>query len=286
MNLKSILFTLILAPMLLGCERPELLPRPNIIYIMSDDHAAHAISAYRGIYTSLAPTPHIDRLASEGALFSNTFCTNSICGPSRATILTGKYSHRNGFYKNEGGHPFDGTQLTFPKVLKEAGYTTAMVGKWHLWSEPTGFDYYKYHILNGGQGSYWNPSYNENGKEVEHTGYATNLTGDFALEWLENKRDKSKPFCLLYQFKAPHRPWEPDSIYLDLFEGVEMPYPETFNDDYGGRELTAGNTMMTIENHLNRRDLKMAPPPVFQTKTSLPGSGPVIWESMSHHRIP
>ena len=261
-----LILTSSLALALMVCNRPTEISQPNIIYIMSDDHASHAISAYNGIYTEVAPTPNIDRLAGEGALFTNTFCTNSICGPSRATILTGKYSHRNGFYKNEGGHPFDGSQVTFPKLLKEAGYTTAVIGKWHLWSEPTGFDYYKYHILNGGQGSYWNPTYNENGKEINHTGYATNLTGDFAMDWLKNKRDKSKPFCLLYQFKAPHRPWFPDSIYLDLFEGVEMPYPETFNDDYAGRELTAGNTMMTIEKHLTRKDMKMTPPPGLSGK--------------------
>jgi arylsulfatase A-like enzyme len=233
---------------------------PNIIYIMSDDHAAHAISAYGGLYKDVAPTPNIDKLANEGALFTNTFCTNAICGPSRAAILTGNYSNKNGFYKNEGGDPFDGSQITFPKLLKEAGYTTALVGKWHLWSEPTGFDYYKYHVLNGEQGSYWNPTYNENGKEVQEKGYATNLAGDFAIDWLDSKRDKSKPFCLLYQFKAPHRPWRPDSIYMDLFKGIEIPYPVTFSDDYAGREKTAGRTMMTIENHLNRRDLKMIPP--------------------------
>lgn len=263
--MKNLLLPITLAGIvmmtMLSCQHPVETPRPNIVYIMSDDHAAHAISAYGGIYQELAPTPNIDRLAAEGALFTNTFCTNSICGPSRATILTGKYSHMNGFYKNEGGVPFDGSQETFPKLLQAAGYTTAMVGKWHLQSEPTGFDFYKYHILGGGQGSYWDPSYNENGQEVRESGYATNLTGDFALDWLANKRDKSKPFCLLYQFKAPHRPWNPDSVYLDLFEGMELPYPETFNDDYSGRELTAGNTMMTIENHMNRRDLKMTPPP-------------------------
>jgi len=252
---------LMLAGTAFSCQQSSETTRPNIIYIMSDDHAAHAISAYNGIYKDVAPTPNIDRLAEEGALFANTFCTNSICGPSRATILTGKYSHQNGFYKNEGGVKFDGSQLTFPKVLQEAGYTTAMVGKWHLGSEPTGFDYYKYHILSGGQGTYWDPTYNENGTEVEETGYASNLTGDFALEWLESKRDKSKPFCLLFQFKAPHRAWYPDSIYMDLFDGIEMPYPATLNDDYSGRELTAGNTMMTIENHLTRKDLKMTPPP-------------------------
>ncbi|WP_246560825.1 sulfatase family protein [Zobellia russellii] len=234
--------------------------RPNIVFIMSDDMASHAISAYKGIYSQIAPTPNIDRLAKEGVLFNNAFATNSICGPSRASILTGKYSHKNGFYKNEGGNPFDGSQVTFPKILKKAGYTTAVIGKWHLWSEPTGFDYYKYHTLNGEQGSYWDPVYNENGKKVEEKGYATNLTGDFALDWLKNKRDPSKPFMLMYQFKAPHRPWSPDKKYLNLYEDVEMPYPSTFNDDYKTRELTAGETMMTIENHLTNKDLKLTPP--------------------------
>ena len=238
----------------------QTIKKPNIIYIMSDDHASHAISAYNGIYKDVAPTPNIDRLAEEGMLLENTFCTNAICGPSRAAILTGKYSNQNGFYKNEGGAAFDGTQETFPKILQQEGYTTAVIGKWHLWSEPTGFDYYKYHTLNGEQGTYWDPVYNENGKKIKQTGYATNLTREFALDWLENKRDKSKPFMLMFQFKAPHRPWYPDHKYENLFEGVEMPYPATFNDDYAGRELTAGKTMMTIENHLNRRDLKMIPP--------------------------
>jgi arylsulfatase A-like enzyme len=224
------------------------------------------------LYKDVAPTPNIDKLATEGILFTNTFCTNSICGPSRAAILTGKYSHKNGFYQNEGGQPFDGNQTTFPKLLKSTGYTTAVIGKWHLWSTPQGFDYFKYHAANGEQGTYWNPVYNDNGVEKKESGYATNLTTDFALDWLKNKRDKQKPFCLLFQFKAPHRPWRPDSIYQDLFEGIEIPFPETFNDDYTGRELTAGNTMMTIENHLNRRDLKLPLP------DSLSGKALREWE--------
>lgn len=243
-----------------ACNTKEPDAPPNIIYIMCDDLASQAISAYGGVYKDVAPTPNIDRLVKEGMLFTNVFCTNSICGPSRASILTGKYSHKNGFYKNEGGDPFDSTEITFPKLLKNAGYTTAIVGKWHLWSEPTGFDYFKYHIANGEQGVYWDPLYNDNGKQITEKGYATNLNGNFALDWLDNIRDKSKPFCLLYQFKAPHRPWQPDSIYQHLFDNVEMPYPETFNDDYSTRELTAGNTMMTIENYLNNNDLKITPP--------------------------
>jgi arylsulfatase A-like enzyme len=268
-----IITILLLASVTLSCKPSgKENKKINIIYIMSDDHASHAISAYGGLYKDVAPTPNIDKLATEGILFTNTFCTNSICGPSRAAILTGKYSHKNGFYQNEGGQPFDGNQTTFPKLLKSTGYTTAVIGKWHLWSTPQGFDYFKYHSANGEQGTYWNPIYNDNGVEKKESGYATNLTTDFALDWLKNKRDKQKPFCLLFQFKAPHRPWRPDSIYQDLFEGIEIPYPETFNDDYTGRELTAGNTMMTIENHLNRRDLKLPLP------DSLSGKALREWE--------
>lgn len=243
------------------CAQSEETERPNILYIMADDLAFQAISAYGGLYKDIAPTPNIDRLAKEGMLFSNAFCTNSICGPSRAVILTGKYSHLNGFYKNEGGDPFDSTQVTFPKLLQSAGYATAVIGKWHLWSQPTGFDYFKYHIDNAEQGVYWNPTFNENGRSVSEKGYATTLTGDFAINWLDNLRDKSKPFCLLYQFKAPHRPWDPDSMNLDLFGSTEMPFPSTFDDNYATRELTAGKTMMTIESYLSNRDLKLTPPP-------------------------
>lgn len=259
--MKKILFLLGgLAFLVSSCQKALNQPKPNIVFVMADDLASQAISAYGGLFKDISPTPNIDRLATEGMLFTNAFCTNSICGPSRASILTGKYSHQNGFYKNEGGDPFDSTQVTFPKLLKTAGYTTAMIGKWHLWSQPTGFDYFKYHTDGGEQGVYWDPVFNENGSSVKEMGYATNLTGNFAIDWLENKRDKAKPFCLLFQFKAPHRPWQPDSIYQHLFDNIKMPYPETFNDDYSTRELTAGKTMMTVENHLNNQDLKLTPP--------------------------
>lgn len=247
-------------PMLFGCQGQKESEHPNIIFILSDDHTAQSIGVYGSIYKDICPTPNIDRLAEEGALFRNAFCTNAISGPSRACILTGQYGHMNGFYKNEGGMPFDSTLATFPKVLHENGYTTALVGKWHLWSTPSGFDYYKYHTLIGEQGVYWDPVWNENGKKVKEKGYATTLTAKAAINWLENIRDKSKPFCLLYHFKAPHRPWQPDTCYEHIFDDIEMPYPETFDDDYSTRELTAGNTAMTIENHMNRQDLKFTPP--------------------------
>jgi arylsulfatase A-like enzyme len=234
--------------------------RPNVIFILSDDHTTQAISAYGGIYKDIAPTPNIDQLAKEGVICQSTYCTNPISGPSRAAILTGQYSHKNGFFKNEGGAPFDTASLTFPKLLHAAGYTTAMVGKWHLWSQPTGFDYFKYHTDEGEQGIYWNPTFNENGKLVHEKGYATTLTAKAAMNWLENQRDKSKPFCLLYHFKAPHRPWEPDSCYQHLFDGKELPYPSTFDDNYATRELTAGKAAMQMGN-LNRGDLKFPVPP-------------------------
>jgi arylsulfatase A-like enzyme len=233
--------------------------RPNIIFILTDDHASHAISAYGGIYDELAPTPNIDRVANEGMIFNNVFCTNAICGPSRASILTGKYSHVNGYYKNEGGGSFNPDQWTFPQALQQAGYTTSLFGKWHLGSEPVGFDFFKYHDNPGQQGFYWNPVYNENGQKITESGYATNLTTDFALKWLEENQKGDKPFCMLLQYKAPHRNWYPDSIYIDIWDDIEMPYPDTFNDDYTGKAQTAGDTDMTMDD-LNRKDMKLTPP--------------------------
>ena len=232
--------------------------RPNIIFIFSDDHATSAISAYSDRFKKNAPTPNIDKIAQEGAILKNTFCTNAICGPSRASVITGKYSHVNKYYKNYQGGFFDGSQWTFPKALQQNGYETALVGKWHLASTPQGFDYYKYHIDNGEQGIYWDPTFNENGTKVKEKGYATNITTDFALNWLTQRKD-DKPFCLLLQYKAPHREWYPDTKYENLLENEDFPLPENFYDDYKGRELTAGNTHMTMD-FLNRRDLKMNAP--------------------------
>jgi arylsulfatase A-like enzyme len=238
--------------------------RPNIVFILSDDHATNAISAYSDFYKSFAPTPNIDLIAEQGAILTNAFSTNAICGPSRASILTGKYSHKNGYYKNFKGGYFDNTQWTFPKALQAHGYQTALVGKWHLASEPTGFDYYKYHIEKGEQGVYWNPTYSENGMAVKETGYATNLTTDFAIDWL-NTIKKDAPFCLLLQYKAPHREWAPDTPYEDLWENEELPFPDTFDDDYKGREQTGGDTHMTMD-FFNRRDMKLTPPESLDTK--------------------
>jgi arylsulfatase A-like enzyme len=242
--------------------------KPNIIYIMADDLTIQAISAYGGIYKNVAPTPSIDRLAKEGMLFQDVLCTNAICGPSRAAILTGKYSHVNGFYKNENGGQFNSNQWTFPQEFQKNGYQTSLFGKWHLGTDPVGFDVFKIHASAGQQGLYWNPVYNENGVEVKEKGYSTNIETSFALNWLDKDRDKKKPFMMILQYKAPHRPWEPDKKYEDLWENIEMPYPATFNDDYKGREKTAGDTEMTL-NHFSRRDMKLTTPPELKGKDKL-----------------
>ncbi len=241
---------------------------PNIIYIMADDLAVEAVSAYNGRYKDIAPTPNLDRLANEGMLFKNMTSTNAICGPSRACILTGDYSNVHGYYKNESGGKFNNKLWTFPQEFQKNGYQTALFGKWHLGSEPKGFDIYKYHSVANQQGRYWNPVYNENGKNIKEQGYATNITTGFALDWLDKTRKTDKPFLLLLQFKAPHRPWEPDRKYEHIWDSIEMPYPENFNDDYKGRELTAGDTEMTMD-YLSRRDMKLKRPDSLKGKERL-----------------
>ena len=222
----------------------------NIVYIMCDDHSYQTVSCYDGRFMR---TPNIDRLAQEGARFTNSFVANSLSGPSRACLLTGKHSHKNGFTNNEHG-VFDGSQQTLPKLLQAGGYQTAMVGKWHLVSDPTGFDYWD--ILTG-QGDYYNPVFIRNGERLVREGYATDLTTDVALEWLEH-RDPDKPFCLFLHHKAPHRSWMPDGQDLGMFDAVDFPLPDTFYDDYAGREA-AGKQEMSIIADMNLiYDLKMA----------------------------
>ena len=233
--------------------------KPNIIYIMADDLTTQAISAYGGIYKDIAPTPNIDKVAKEGMLFQDVLVTNAICGPSRAAILTGNYSNLNGYYKNESGGKFNSEQWTFPQEFQKQGYTTGLFGKWHLGTEPVGFDSFKYHSSAGQQGHYWDPLFNENGIDVKEKGYATNLSTDFALTWLDSTKTSKQPFLMILQYKAPHRPWEPDTKYETLWDAIEMPYPATFNDTYEGRELTAGDTEMTME-YFSRRDMKLERP--------------------------
>jgi arylsulfatase A-like enzyme len=224
--------------------------RPNILYIMSDDHAAHAISAYG---SKINKTPQIDRIAREGMRFNSCFVTNSICTPSRAAILTGKYAHINGV---PVFNRFDGSQPTLAKYLQEAGYHTGMIGKWHLGSEPTGFTYWN--ILPG-QGVYHNPVFIEMGKRKKHAGYCSDLIADFSLEFLKN-RPKDKPFFLCCHHKAPHRPWQPDEKHRKKWEKVQVPEPETFNDDYATRSDAAREATMRIDRDLTPTDLKQKPP--------------------------
>jgi arylsulfatase A-like enzyme len=226
--------------------------RPNILFIFSDDHAWQSISAY-GEARRLLETPNLDRIAHEGMRFDRCLVPNSICGPSRATVLTGKYSHLNGFYNNSNSR-FDGSQTTFPKLMQAAGYRTALFGKWHLVSEPTGFDYW--HILPG-QGIYYNPPMIRNGEPVEHSGYVTDIITDLTLEWLKN-RDKSKPFVAMCQHKAPHREWSPALRHLGHDNDRQYPEPETLFDDYSGRGLAERDQDMTLEKTMIPLDVKLA----------------------------
>ena len=222
----------------------------NVVYIMCDDHSYQTISAYDQRYMQ---TPNIDRIASEGVRFTNSFVANSLSGPSRACMLTGKHSHANGFTDNTT--TFDGNQQTFPKLLQANGYQTAMIGKWHLVSEPTGFDYWDILI---GQGDYYNPKFIKNGERVQREGYATNIVTDLAINWMDSIRDKSKPFCLFIHHKAPHRTWMPDLCDLDLYDDVTYPMPENFYDKYEGRIPASKQEMSIIKDMDLVYDLKMA----------------------------
>ena len=229
-------------------------PPPNIVFIFADDHAYQAISAY-GEARKLLETPNIDRIAKQGMRFDRCIVPNSICGPSRATIITGKYNHLNGFVNNSN-RVFDGSQLTFPKLLQKAGYQTAIVGKWHLGSDPTGFDFWQ--ILPG-QGQYYNPPMIRMGERIQNTGYVTDIVTDVSLDWLR-KRDKSKPFILMCQQKAPHREWEPALRYLDADQDRVYDEPPTLFDDYANRGLAEHDQDMTIDKTMNDRDTKLIPP--------------------------
>ncbi len=232
-------------------ERPRD-ERPNILFIFTDDHAAHAISAYG---SAIATTPNIDRIAREGVLFRNCFATNAICAPSRAVILSGRHSHLNGVMTN--AEAFNGEQTTFPKLLQRVGYETAMLGKWHLKSDPTGFDYWRVLI---GQGPYYNPPMKTPEGRKKYTGYTTDIITDLALEWLESGRDEDKPFLMMCQHKAPHRNWQPGPEHLTLFNDIDIPEPDTLFDDYEGRASGARNQEMTLANHFFPFDVKLETP--------------------------
>lgn len=234
--------------------------QPNIVYIMSDDHAAQAISAYG---SKINQTPNIDRIAKEGMRFDRVYCTNSICAPSRATILTGNYSHLNGV--RGLSDDFDGTQQTLPKLMQADGYQTAIIGKWHLGhggnSDPTGFDYWN--VLPG-QGDYYDPEMIREGEKIKTHGYVSDVITEDAIHWMDN-RDEDRPFMLMLHHKAPHRPWDPPERYKDLYQDVEFPEPETFHDHYDNRSEAAKMAKMRIED-LQERDVKGVPPAGLSTE--------------------
>ena len=252
MKLKRIRVIVAFLPIIIlfACDKQEQKKPPNIVYIMSDDHAYQAISAYGNSYNQ---TPNIDRIAKEGAIFTRACVTNSICAPSRAVLLTGKHSFVNG--KVDNVQPFNWDQDNFPKLLQKNGYQTAMIGKIHLDGIPQGFDF---SMVLPGQGHYYNPDFLIDGERVRKEGYCTEIITETALDWLENKRDKEKPFLLLYHQKAPHRNWKPAPKYLTLYDDTTFTPPPTYYDDYEGRGRAAKEQEMKIDGHAKwGHDFKM-----------------------------
>jgi len=248
---------------------------PNIVFIFSDDHALQAMGAYPSWLHEFVEqqniTPNIDRLAKEGAVFANSFCANSICSPSRACVLTGKHSHLNGVTRWQ---KFDGKQTTFPKLLQKAGYQTALIGKWHLISEPTGFDFWR--VLPG-QGVYYNPEFITPTGKQRTKGYVTEIITDMALDWLEKQRDAAKPFVLMIQHKAPHRNWGPAPQYAHWLDDVKIPEPPTLFDDYSGRTPSASKQAMEIGRHMTLKSDLKTDPEEFK-KLGLTGKDVVRWK--------
>lgn len=241
------------APLFSSCQSKKAEePKPyNIVYIMTDDHTAQMMSCYD---TRYAKTPNLDRIAADGVRFTNSFVANSLSGPSRACMLTGKHSCANKFYDNSTC-VFDSAQQTFPKLLRKAGYETAIIGKWHLESLPTGFDHWE---IVPGQGNYYNPDFiTMENDTIRKKGYLTNLITDMSIDWMENQRDKNKPFCLLIHHKAIHRNWLPEIKNLPLYEDQTFPLPETFYDDYEGRPAAAAQEMSILKDMDLAYDLKL-----------------------------
>lgn len=253
-NLFYLPFLLLLACTAKVEEKTAVQKRPNILFIMTDDHAKKAMSIYD---SSLIKTPNLDRIGNEGIVFNRSYVTNSICGPSRAVFLTGKYSHINGFVDNAS--TFDGSQMTYPKILQKHGYYTSVIGKWHLKSVPQGFDYWNVLI---GQGQYYNPDLINMGDTMRHTGYASTIITDLAIEALENRIPKDQPFCLMVQQKAPHRNWMPDTTHL---AGEQVyPIPDNFYDKYENR-IAAAEQDQSIDRMFISQDLKLDTARVVET---------------------
>jgi len=255
MKTTQLSLLVIFALTFLGCKeqtkeaKETKIEQPNIVFIMSDDHAYQAISAYG---YGLNNTPNIDRIAKEGAIFNKGFVNNSICAPSRAAMLTGKHSFVNG--KIDNIRPFNWDQDNFAKALQKNGYQTALIGKIHLDGLPQGFDYSN--VLPG-QGHYYSPDFIENGVKKNYPGYVTHVTTDLALNWLNNKRDKDKPFMLMYHQKAPHRTWMPEEKYFTLMDSITFDPPANFFDDYEGRPAAAGQEMSIYKDMDLVYDLKI-----------------------------
>ena len=253
--MRNKFIVLVVLVVMLSCKEKETAvaekTTPNIVFIMADDHAYQAISAYGHEIGSVAPTPNIDRIAQNGVKFNRAYVTNSICGPSRAVILTGKHSHINGFRQN--GERFDGSQPTLPKYLKKMGYSTAIVGKWHLHDWPQGFDYWN--ILQD-QGNYYNPDFIDNGDSIRITGYANDIITEKALSWLKQKKD-SAPFLLMVQHKAPHRNWMPALRHLNKYDSIALPIPETYFTQHQGQQAAKEQQQTIYRDMYEGHDLKL-----------------------------
>ena len=254
MNRNLILIITILI-FLVGCNS-SFQEKPNILFIMSDDHAYQAISAYDD---RLIETPNIDRISDEGMLFTNASVTNSICAPSRAVILTGKHSHING--KIDNISKFDDTQMTFPQLFQKAGYQTALFGKLHFGNNPKGIDDF---LILPGQGDYINPKFLGKDRDTIITGYVTDVITDLTLDWFKNKRDKNIPFLTFYLHKAPHRAWWPSPEKFAEFYEKKFPEPETLYDDYSNRGSAAKSAEMNLLTHMQYMQDSKVRPSVFE----------------------